>query len=172
MNSESWREKFSFLEYDYCHGVAHLERYSIILQIARNDTLWRARSKLGAQEWLINENGPGQPGFASTPLLPSMDSCRLLFCLVNVIIRGQIEIASRCCVAVYYAYYGLRKDEVKRENNFQRKRRFFFRNIDTYFHLDHCTRKSDGRKLSYSWFTISKINLFVEKYWISILFIN
>lgn len=76
------------------------------------------------------------------------------------------------CVAVYYAYYGLRKDEVKRENNFQRKRRFFFRNIDTYFHLDHCTRKSDGRKLSYSWFTISKINLFVEKYWISILFIN
>lgn len=56
-----------------------------------------------------------------------MDSCRLVFCLVNVIIRGQIEIASRCCVAVYYAYYGLRKDEVKRENNFQRKRRFFFR---------------------------------------------
>ena len=70
---ESWRENFFFLsffffffflEYDYCHGVAHLERYSIILQIARNDTLWRGPQELGAQRVIDKRERAAQLGFA------------------------------------------------------------------------------------------------------------
>ena len=97
---ESWRENFFFLsffffffflEYDYCHGVAHLERYSIILQIARNDTLWRGPQELGAQRVIDKRERAARVRKAIASL--SMDSCRV-FCLVNVIIRGQIEVAS------------------------------------------------------------------------------